>query len=283
MDKSDNYLYIADMHYESFSVKRLARVFCHKGWSWEPNEKMAWVDDSGKPVQFNFDLWTVLQGAGKIKTPEGTYDIKGGDCFILRGDQHYQATHDPSDPLVVFAIHYDYLDKAGNIIRPQQTQLYRHIQYMDFFTNMLNRIETAWIKGDLQTACDWMKVCMIEIERQDRDIPRTGINKEQLRLIDRISNDIVRDPSRKWLTKELAAKTHCTPRHFSRLFKEFNGVSPQSFVMNVRIEAAKGLLYSSNYTIGHIAETVGFCDIYYFSRQFKRRVGMTPSQYRIQS
>jgi len=268
------------MHYESVKIKRFAHVYCHHDWSWEPTEKSAWTDDDGSAVRFNFDLWTILQGTGKLKAPEGTYDLKGGDCFILRGDQRYFATHDPDDPLSMIAVHYDYIDKKGDVFVPKHTHLYRHIEYMDFFTHMLNHIEMAWTKNDLKTAELWLQTCLIEINRQDQEMILPSNKKTQFQHIQRICREISRYPAKNWQINNLASHLNCTPRHFGRLFKQITGISTQNYIMNARIEAAKGLLHSSNYTIGRIAERVGYSDIYYFSRQFKQKTGISPSQYR---
>lgn len=78
----------------------------------------------------------------------------------------------------------------------------------------------------------------------------------------------------------LAAELNCSRYHFTRVFKGITGVTPQEFVVKSRIEAAKGLLHSSSYTIGRIANLLGYKDIYFFSRQFKKKTGMSPSRYR---
>ena len=67
------------------------------------------------------------------------------------------------------------------------------------------------------------------------------------------------------------------------LFKEFKkttGVSPGSYFMNLKLEAARHMIESTGQKIKHITEQLNFYDEYYFSRQFKRRYGMPPSEYR---
>jgi len=65
-----------------------------------------------------------------------------------------------------------------------------------------------------------------------------------------------------------------------RAFKKTTGVSPGSYFMNLKLEAARHMLESSDRKIKHITEQLNFYDEYYFSRQFKRRYGMPPSEYR---
>ncbi len=63
-------------------------------------------------------------------------------------------------------------------------------------------------------------------------------------------------------------------------FNDVYGVSPKRFLINVRINAAKQLLLESSMPVAEIAEKVGFCDAFYFSRCFSKVCGCSPSEYR---
>lgn len=69
-------------------------------------------------------------------------------------------------------------------------------------------------------------------------------------------------------------------RTFKRRFKLATGVSPIEMIQSVRIEKAKDLLENSNNTIEHISLSVGYEDVSFFRKIFKRSVGLTPSIYR---
>lgn len=66
-----------------------------------------------------------------------------------------------------------------------------------------------------------------------------------------------------------------------RLFKSMVGMSPQAYLLDVRIRQACTLLTHSDLTITNIARSVGYEDSLYFSRLFHRKKGQTPSQYRL--
>jgi len=68
--------------------------------------------------------------------------------------------------------------------------------------------------------------------------------------------------------------------HLSKIFKQHMGVSPMQFLMQIRLDQAKSLLQSS-LTIEQVAASVGFADPLYFSKQFRKRYGESPTQYRI--
>lgn len=79
---------------------------------------------------------------------------------------------------------------------------------------------------------------------------------------------------------EIIKSTKISEVHFRRIFKQIYGVSPISYVTNIRINQAKNLLSTSNTPIQKIAEECGYTSSYYFTRAFKRITKMTPSEYR---
>lgn len=68
--------------------------------------------------------------------------------------------------------------------------------------------------------------------------------------------------------------------YFSSLFKQEEGVNFSEFLTIVRIKKAKELLMERERTVREIADSVGYQDEKYFSRVFKKSVGLTPSEYR---
>lgn len=76
--------------------------------------------------------------------------------------------------------------------------------------------------------------------------------------------------------------THCAMSYatYLRLFKKLSGVTPTEYQMNCRITHAANLLRSSEETILSIALTCGFYDSSHFIREFIRKKGVSPAEYR---
>ena len=60
-------------------------------------------------------------------------------------------------------------------------------------------------------------------------------------------------------------------------------MSPNQYIKTLRMNRAKDLLKTGLLSISEVAEQGGFADIYYFSKAFKRAVGMNPTAYKNQS
>lgn len=80
--------------------------------------------------------------------------------------------------------------------------------------------------------------------------------------------------------EDMAQQAYLSPAYFGRIFKEGMGESFSAYLTRVRIEHSKELLRYETIRLTDIAQLVGFEDQSYFSRVFKRIVGMSPRQYR---
>lgn len=68
--------------------------------------------------------------------------------------------------------------------------------------------------------------------------------------------------------------------YFKKLFTERFGVPPVQYVNNMRLERSAELLLTNNYSVGEIAKLCGFENIYYFSKKFKEKYQLSPTDYK---
>jgi transcriptional regulator GlxA family with amidase domain len=80
--------------------------------------------------------------------------------------------------------------------------------------------------------------------------------------------------------EHLAARVGMSPRNFARRFKVATGDTPLAYLHRMRINAAKHLLENELMTIQEIVAAVGYCDVSFFRRLFRRYTGAPPRAYR---
>ena len=78
----------------------------------------------------------------------------------------------------------------------------------------------------------------------------------------------------------MAARARLSPSRFNVVFREFYGVSPGQYLLQMRISHAAELLRSSDWTLAHIADLCGFSDVHHFAKTFKRARKVAPGKWR---
>ena len=97
----------------------------------------------------------------------------------------------------------------------------------------------------------------------------------------RRATEFIEDNLREDLTLDrISEALTMSPGHFAHAFKQTTGLAPHHYVVERRIDRAKGLLRKSELPIAEIAHRVGFRNQSHFSFAFRRATGVTPRQFR---
>jgi AraC-like DNA-binding protein len=230
------------------------------------------------------DLWIILGGRGILRTPDDTLELLPGDCLLLRPEEKYFFKNNTQNIVNTFYVHYDYVDSNMNIISPDKIKLppfYRHItDEFEFLYYLIDRIDESHKNND-RNACNlWLEAILEEIDRQHEKNKLSNLKIKQKQIFNTLCGGINKNPGNSYKIPELAKKVHYNHQYFSSLFKKYKGISPSEFIIQARIKAAKRLLHLTDEPIGQIADILNYSDIYSFSKQFRKKTGATPSEYR---
>lgn len=80
--------------------------------------------------------------------------------------------------------------------------------------------------------------------------------------------------------EDLAKQMHIHPNYFNTLFKKYFGIPPTQYINRLKIQRAKELLIATDQSISEISNNLGYKDMFYFSRLFKKILGTSPSNFR---
>lgn len=112
---------------------------------------------------------------------------------------------------------------------------------------------------------------------------KTQKHKKRFSLIDVGIELLESDPLSNLTIEEIAQACNVSPCYFRKLFKEYSGMTPLEYRINIRLNMAKSMLENGEATLEYIAEALNFQNASYFCRIFKRKFGITPSQYKSNS
>lgn len=115
-------------------------------------------------------------------------------------------------------------------------------------------------------------------------ITRKNVNTDIVAQVEQLLHDYFRSEELKQnglpSVRFLAEKVHLSPNYLSDLLKKETGKSAQDHIHYQLIEEAKTVLLHSNASVSEIAYDLGFEYTQYFSKLFKQKTGLTPSEYR---
>ena len=118
---------------------------------------------------------------------------------------------------------------------------------------------------------------MMECLRQSpSDAPCECPIEKRLELVVR---QMLADYVSPWSVAELSEMIAVSPSYFNQLCRRRFGKSPIDMLIERRIEIARRLLRVPGESVKGVSRAVGFSDVYYFSRLFKKRCGVSPTQY----
>jgi AraC-like DNA-binding protein len=233
---------------------------CPPEWSW-----------SFGPMT-DYDVWMVLDGSGRMTLNEREYQLVSGSVFIFFPGTSGEAVHDPEDPLIVAACHFD----CHGAAIPGEGYLYRELTQIEFIGELLRNAISAGVDRNCDDADFWLTAALKKILPEPGSVSFNRYASD----IDKLCERIIRNPEAAYKVSAMAAEMCICKDHFTRLFKNLKGVSPQAYVVRARIERAGTLLSNSNLTISEIADQLNYSSVNFFIRQFKQETGITPVRFR---
>jgi len=113
-----------------------------------------------------------------------------------------------------------------------------------------------------------------------REKDRTWRDKEVLSKIEKARLIIREKINSPFSPEEIAVSLNMSYTWFRRIFRQYTGMAPAQYISQLRIQKAKEMLSVTTMPVKEIALELGYESIDYFSTQFKKQTGQTPTQFR---
>ena len=216
----------------------------------------------GPDIRANYLIHYVVSGCGVFRTNGKEYTVNPGEIFIISPGKEVFYQADIKNPWTYIWIGFSsseplHLDDV--IPCPGASEIFNSILQCERFKNG----RTAYLKARL-----WDLLAVLI----DGKSYATKYIDEALKIIH--SNYMS-----ELTVTEIANELNLNRTYFSVLFKEKVGMTPKEYLTNYRMDTAASLLNMRHKSISTIARSVGYHDLFTFSRMFKKRFGVSPSKY----
>ncbi|MFI8483037.1 AraC family transcriptional regulator [Pseudomonas sp. NPDC078700] len=219
-------------------------------------------------------------GQGWLETKDGRLDVGGGDLLLLPKDLAHAYGADSAKPWTIYWIHFDG-ELVSEFLRPLgQGPLWRIgvqprlLAELDALLNLrkqgLNLRHFVYAAHQLQALLASLAVLPARVKLKSGRVLDVDAVQAVMRahLHDKLNLD------------ELAAEFKLSRFHFAKTYRALTGQAPIEDFIQLKMAHACRLLDEGEQSIRQVAEQLGYDDAYYFSRLFRKVVGMAPSHYR---
>lgn len=219
----------------------------------------------------------IIKGNGVVTQDDDTFEANEGDIYFLKEtrNQHYYSDKDNPWTKIWF--------NFSGILAQRITECYNlwdvnHIHAPELKPLFFKIREISLSNKDTETVSNEISYVFLELAQKIHAISKnTNIKAgvpEKLKYC--LDNKVKYNMS----LDEIIAPFYCSKNHAIRVFKNKYGISPYEYIQQKRFSDAKNLLKNTAMSISDIADKLDFYDIQYFSSCFKRRFGITPSEFR---
>lgn len=237
-----------------------------------------------------FHLIYITGGKGWLKIQNNKRPLEGAQLYFVPPNYEHEYVSDKTNPLKTIEVKFQL---AGVSLLDNVTNMTQELNLNT--TEIKNALEDALNEALFKDYCYTEKIktniytILLKIIRQCRFEKRgseslftesaseydyKGINlREVFQYIESNLDHAI-------TLKEISSIAHVTSSYLCLIFKEKYGVTPMYYINSLRLKKAKELLMFSEMNISQIANAVGFQTIHYFSRYFKDKENITPSEYR---
>lgn len=220
----------------------------------------------GPAVRTYWLLHYVVSGKGKYRVEGQEYAVYPGEAFLIKPGEITQYEADKDDPWyyiwVGFTSDLPWLQELPYVVRKEGLK--------EIFS-AVDALSAGGTLTDMQAiAAIWAVLsCLCGNRTQEDDTGYTA------RAVNMIKKQYMKDIS----VHSMAEALGLDRSYFSNLFKKETGKSPGRYLMEYRMERALELLRRGRYSVSVVAASVGYGDLFSFSRCFKKCYGVPPSRY----
>ena len=221
-----------------------------------------------------------VEGEGYIHVGEEKYVLHEREAFCIPGGQGHRYYADEKNPWSIFWVHF----KGENVgyfplEEKKVTKINsRHAQsrIITLFDLLFQVLERNYTLGNFIYISQVLMLILSEIYFREK----ADEASEQNRHVTAAVRYMYKHLHENLKLQDIADELKLSKSYINAAFKKYTGRAPVDFFINLKMQEACKLLKSTNLYIVDIGQRLGYNDPYYFSRIFKKMVGVSPKEYR---
>ncbi|MEX0330713.1 MAG: helix-turn-helix domain-containing protein [Puniceicoccaceae bacterium] len=241
---------------------------------------------AGKRTLDEFQIIFITAGNGTFESKSAPLTTVGsGDALLLFPHEWHRYRPDPETGWNEYWLGFrgqdaervmgTFFDPASPIRHPAQTD-----EIIRLFEQMLHWLKNP-VAGIEQVLASHVPLILAFLQSGSLHQGTSGMDDSQ--LVQVAKSRILQNISSRTDLADLARSLGISYSKFRALFKEQTGYSPREFENLIKLNRARDLLQSGNYSVSSTADALGYTSVYYFSRAFKRQFGQSPRNWLNQS
>lgn len=211
-----------------------------------------------------------------------TFTLNKGEMIIYNKNQFHSQWTDSNVIASFITITFDMNLKEIESIADRV--LYIHSDLIELLMKILDEYNNNTHYSNDLILC-YLKELIIKIFRNEQ-LENTIYNMDN-RLQSSIENSIVNQSisyihnnvDKKLTVPQIAESIPISPSYLSSIFKKHTDLTIIDYINNYKLNKSKELLMNSDHSITEISYMLGFTSVHYFSRQFKKAFGISPSKF----
>lgn len=227
-----------------------------------------------------------VEGAGWYEVEGERFLVTANHFFVLPAGKPHTYGADESNPWTIYWVHFSGLHAtiySAGALHPQEIKpnMRSRINYRNqIFEEIFNTLYNGYSRESLRYVSSLLHYYLASM-RYINFYRQTDKNTANDSMVAAAIHYMKENIEKHLTLDDLAKYTGYSLTHFSSLFKRQTGESPLTYFNRLKIEVSCQMLNETDMHINQICHKVGISDCYYFSRLFRRIIGVSPRTYRL--
>ena len=239
----------------------------------------------------------ILSGSCTYTIGNTAYQVKKGDMLVFNPGVYHRKSMKPGEEILELHTGFGNIcveDLPKNhLIEPSACPVFSLSDYEQEFLKCSSDIcyeqENTAPGSELMLKINVMKLLVLflkatrfEPQRSEKSLVSFDSSDKAVivsTLMTFLNENYMRPISLDTISKSI----YLSPAYISKVFKEEMGESPINYLIKIRLSKARELLLEGSHSIKAVASTVGYEDVYYFSKLYKKYHNVSPSKVRKQA